>query len=571
MLLSLVAASAMLPASASADTCAGGESYVFNTSLGPAGIASVNRNVVVPSNGASVYASIYVPPSVSEVSPAPAVLETHGGGQNRAAVETDIHTKPLLQGLLGRGYVVITWDTRGHGQSTSPASEGGLFGPIRYTVTQADAEVADVRALVDRLGACTEVAQESAGDPRVGMAGFSNGGLIQLAAAAGDSRIDAITPAGVSGHVARELFSNGVASEAFRSLYEKGYGYGAGRVPDTAVAAEIHNAYSETTTGDGLLSQNTSDWLEARSATAAAPGVKVPTAIVQGTPDTSTPLQGGLDVYGEIHRLSPSVPLKVAGLCFGHAGCPYTSPAAEANANRWTAIVMNWLDRYLRGLAVDVGSPVEWQAQDGVIRGAPEFPLPGTTTTVASGSFTPPEVIKWPDGGGVTGGDTATGGTPIARPAPSNEYTADYVQGFSLIRHPGSATTCLPIVGSTTVTMSGNVTSTLGQRGWIFLELQDNPPPGGGAKQTIGQMATARPLPVGPFDDMRVDLHATAWLLKPGHSLQLEISTGSRYYVTPTLRPAYNVAFDHLRIEVPQAPAVTATPNPAVPRDFNCV
>lgn len=96
------------PSVAVAASCSGTDAYVFNSTLGSAGTASVNRGITVPSNGATIHASLYVPPGISAVAPAPAVLETHGGGQNRAAVETDRHTRPLLNGLLARGYVVMT-------------------------------------------------------------------------------------------------------------------------------------------------------------------------------------------------------------------------------------------------------------------------------------------------------------------------------------------------------------------------------------------------------------------------------------------------------------------------------
>ena len=81
------------------------------------------------------------------------------------------------------GYNVLTWDPRGFGASGGTAE-----------VDSPKFEGRDVSALIDYVARQPEAQLDERGDPRVGMAGGSYGGGIQLVAAAIDHRIDAIVP-----------------------------------------------------------------------------------------------------------------------------------------------------------------------------------------------------------------------------------------------------------------------------------------------------------------------------------------------------------------------------------------
>src|SRR5439155_23028943 len=85
--------------------------------------------------------------------------------------------------LNSAGYNVLTWDPRGFGNS------GGTV-----EIDSADFEGRDVQRLIDWVAQQPGVRLDGTGDPRVGMAGASYGGGIQLVTAAIDCRVDAIVP-----------------------------------------------------------------------------------------------------------------------------------------------------------------------------------------------------------------------------------------------------------------------------------------------------------------------------------------------------------------------------------------
>lgn len=122
-------------------------------------------------DGTEIAATLYEP---TEPGQYPVVLGTHGwGGSRRSSIGHD---------YAPRGYVVLSYDSRGFGESEG---EVGVDGPN---------EVRDVSALLDWLEGRESVRVEGDNGPRVGMVGGSYAGGIQLNAAAVDDRIDAIVP-----------------------------------------------------------------------------------------------------------------------------------------------------------------------------------------------------------------------------------------------------------------------------------------------------------------------------------------------------------------------------------------
>ncbi|MFF0815813.1 CocE/NonD family hydrolase [Rhodococcus sp. NPDC003318] len=163
----------------------------FDTTVGPDG-----------SQHCTVEGDLYVPAGVSADHPAPAVLTTHGFGQDKNA------RRPAAEFLAARGYVVLAYSGLGFGGSgckvtlDSPDADGraasDLVGYLGGTdgVAYLDAartRPAPVLDLVVR-DAVAHDGQAHADDPRVGMVGGSYGGAVQFAAAAVDPRIDAIVP-----------------------------------------------------------------------------------------------------------------------------------------------------------------------------------------------------------------------------------------------------------------------------------------------------------------------------------------------------------------------------------------
>ena len=146
--------------------------------------------------------TLYLPATT----PAPAVLVAHGFGGTKASVDAD------ARALVDRGFVVLAWTARGFGAS------GG-----QITLNSPDHEVADARALVDRLAARPEVVQDGPGDPRVGVTGGSYGGALALLLAGYDPRVDALAPMITWNDLGQALFPNAAAAP----------GIAAGRHPGT--------------------------------------------------------------------------------------------------------------------------------------------------------------------------------------------------------------------------------------------------------------------------------------------------------------------------------------------------
>ncbi|MDB5970801.1 MAG: hypothetical protein JWQ90_3251 [Hydrocarboniphaga sp.] len=134
----------------------------------------------------------------------PLVLHSHGyGGSRLTALAANGDLQPdlphfpsidaLAQALPYHGYVVLSFDERGHGQSTD--ANARLIDPA--------AETQDARALLDwayEHAADYGIERESgtgiAKDVKVGTLGYSYGGAFQLPLAALDPRVDTIVPNG---------------------------------------------------------------------------------------------------------------------------------------------------------------------------------------------------------------------------------------------------------------------------------------------------------------------------------------------------------------------------------------
>ena len=123
------------------------------------------------------------------------MLVAHGFGGTKASVDAD------ARALVDRGFVVLAWTARGFGAS------GG-----QIALDSPDYEVADARALVDRLAARPEVVQDGPGDPRVGVTGGSYGGALALLLAGYDRRIDAVAPVITWNDLGQALFPNAAAA-----------------------------------------------------------------------------------------------------------------------------------------------------------------------------------------------------------------------------------------------------------------------------------------------------------------------------------------------------------------------
>ena len=470
--------------------------------------------VVHSSDGTPIVATLMLPGWAKAATPVPAILMTHGWAGSRETAPAGITTR-----LLNNGYAILSWDSRGQGESGGEANIGAP-----------GFEVRDAKALISYLASRPEIKQDGPDDPRVGWIGGSNGGGVQLNTVALDDRVEAIVPEISWGNLLQDLVPGGVVKESWvTELYGSGLVAGtsggllspAGPQPG-AYAPQLHQAFVEAMS-TGSLSQSSRDWLAVRSTTARSADIRTPTLILQGTVDGLFPLQDGFQNF--LNIASSGTPAKLIAYCRGHSACPYPGNASgypEGAGGRppvYQDRIVAWLNRYVKNKSVDTGPTVEWQAQDGRYYGAPSYPLPQTITVdgkpLQTGTLVGPVWVPRP------------GGVPGTGQIPGRTTMRAVVVGAQ--DQPRS------IVGVPTVQLNGTVS---GVRAHVFLELVDVAPDG--TRVTVDEQVAATSLAGGAVNE-KVDLHGVAWRLEAGHDLMLEISTGSDQYAIPRTGP-YSVS-----------------------------
>jgi ABC-2 type transport system ATP-binding protein len=483
--------------------------------------------IVESRDGTPLVATLMLPAGASRAARVPVILQTHGWGGTRAKEPSGI-----IGVLLARGFAVLTWDSRGFGDSGGEANIGAP-----------GFEVADARALIDYLADRPEILKDSPGDPRLGWIGGSNAAGVQFNTAAVDKRIDALVPEISWGDLVRDLLPGRVLKQTWSLVL-----YGAGGAtaatlgiwspagPQTGIfAPEIHQAFVQGT-ATGEIDADIRDWFSRRSTTRRSHRVDAPTLIIQGSVDTLFPLNDGFENYENL--VGAGTPVKLITYCAGHTlGCDYPGGASGDPRDSSSAgpihekRILAWLDRYVADRRVDTGAPVEWQAQDGFYYAAPSYPLPRTrmraTRPVNGVSLVGP---------GLTGGDDVAAGGPAANPEIGT--TAERATILGPADRPRA------ILGNPRLVIEGR---TVGLKGHSFFELVDVAPDG--TRVTLDDQTMPRALPSGAFKKS-FDLHGVSWMLKPRHKLELEITTGSAQYSIPRTGP-YQVTFNEARVRLP--------------------
>src|SRR3954451_2128738 len=253
----------------------------------------------------------------------PAVLLAHGFGGSKDDV------RQQAENLARDGYAVLTWSARSFGRSTGKI---GLNDP--------KGEVQDVRKLIDWLARQPEVQLDKPGDPRVGVAGASYGGAISLLAAGYDDRVDAIAPAITYWNLSDALFPNGVFKKLWAGIFVNS---GGGCEKFEPRLCRMYERVAES----GKPDARARALLTARSPSAVADRIDVPTLLMQGQSDSLFPL-GHADAAAKAIRAN-GAPLDVDWIAGGHDGGDMETSRVQA---RDTA----WFDRYLKGeKGVDTG------------------------------------------------------------------------------------------------------------------------------------------------------------------------------------------------------------------------
>jgi ABC-2 type transport system ATP-binding protein len=209
-------------------------------------IAASARDVIVESpipdnaSGASttaIAATVFIPEHAAG-STYPLILHSHGWGGDRvteADTQAPFDTSKFysvaidaeVQRFWQEGYAVISFDERGFHDSA---------GAIR--VMDPEFETRDAIAILDWAEANLKLSRAVDGNPLVGAIGGSYGGGFQLALAAFDDRLDAITPSTTWYDLVDSLAPNGVV----KKLWDFGLCFSAIAAGDRTFSEELSQA-----------------------------------------------------------------------------------------------------------------------------------------------------------------------------------------------------------------------------------------------------------------------------------------------------------------------------------------
>jgi ABC-2 type transport system ATP-binding protein len=346
--------------------------------------AATARDVIVTSfDGTPISASFFPAEGLAPGQRTPTILETHGWGLTRDKDENSSTTPEFGQVGLGplrrAGFNVLTWDSRGFGES------GGTV-----EVDSKDYEGRDVSALLDWLTHQPEQQLDGPDDPRVGMTGASYAGGIELVAAAIDHRIDAIAPSIAWHSLLTALYRDDLVKGGWAAALA---GLG---IPTATLLGIISPAGLQTGSVDphivgalqeglatGHMSAENKAWFDSRGpGDALVSQIRAPTLLVQGTADTLfTPSEA---IRNFTVLKAHGVPVHMLWFCGGHGVC-----LTQADNSRVETRVIGWLRRWLMGdHSADSDPAFEWLADDGQWRSAPDWPPPAGPALLAQGSGT---------------------------------------------------------------------------------------------------------------------------------------------------------------------------------------
>jgi ABC-2 type transport system ATP-binding protein len=463
-------------------------------------------------------------PKASTADPAPTVLMGPGWGQAGDTNTTSIG----LFGSLGIGslqkarYNVLTWDPRGFGASTGTVE-----------TDSADFEGRDVEQMLDWITTQPGVQLDRANDPRVGMAGGSYGGGIQLVTAAIDCRVDAIVPMIAWHSLTTSLDKADTPKNGWSGLLIAAT---AGR----SVDPHIPHAYRAATTTE-VLGADDRNWFASRGPGDLVKKINIPTLIVQGTVDNLFTLDEGITNYRILR--DRGVPTAMLWFCGGHGVC-LTNPG---DAKQVGVTTMAWLDRYVkRDTSVSTGPRFAFVDQNGTRYTADDYPIaPGTPVTAT--------------GRGALH-LTADGGSGPAHPAAgSNDPLTGIASGIT----PARATNALNVtvnftkrvvvLGAPQLTISYSGTTPAGERPTrVFAQLVDD-----ATGLVLGNQVT--PIKVtldGTAHQLSLPLEVVAFTGRAGAHVTLQLVATTVAYAAPRL--GGTITFDKIDIRLPVAAVLTA-------------
>ncbi len=318
--------------------------------------ASAESTSVRSFDGTMIHVNFFAAAGLAAGHRAPSVLLGPGwgsAGDTNESDSTDTSTAiPGVGTLVRAGFNVLTWDPRGFGSS------GGTV-----EVDSPQYEGRDVSAIISWLARQPQALLDRPGDPRVGMAGGSYGGGIQLVSAAIDRRIDAIVPDIAWHSLVTSLYKEQTIKLGWSTILYT-LGKSAGRLDPL-----IGESYMAGLEGQPLTPAEL-NFYRSRGPGDLVKRIHIPTLLMQGTVDNLFTLQEAVTNYGILKR--NHVPLQMLWFCGGHGIC-LTTPGQTSLIDK---DLIAWLDRYLkRDTHVRTGPKFEWVDQDGAEHTARGYPL----------------------------------------------------------------------------------------------------------------------------------------------------------------------------------------------------
>lgn len=423
------------------------------------------------------------------------------------------------------GYNVLTWDPRGFGAS------GGTVQVDDYRY-----EGRDAQALIDYIQAQPEARLEAPGDPLLGMAGSSYGGIIQVVTAAIDDRVDAIVPNITPHDLTSSLFKERAVKAGWGLLLIGAGIEGAtlpGLIGNPPQTGGLDPHITDTVTSGGLtnsVSDANYNWFAEKGPGFLVDNIRIPTLLTQGTADTLFTPQEAIDNFSSLAARS-GAPLKMMWFCGGHGICNTNSGPSGYVRTRTLA----WLDRYLKGdTAVDTGPRFEWLAEDGNWRSAANYPLRSAGQLTARGSAALP----------ITPAQTS-GGLILATPLPLPGLAAT-------LPIPGPAQAS-DIVGAPQLNLTYSGTA-FPAKTFVYAQIADP-----GNLRVVGNQAT--PIPVmldGQPHTISRPLEPIASRAAAGHGYELEIVPNTNLYGAQTSIGFAN--FTDMQVALPLVDAAGTPP-----------